>query len=256
MLSLTPLSLLIPLSTSFVIKAIQKPLLPPQTTLTPSLSNISIPTVERFPIEDMSDTAFHVHHAATKHLLGERAYLLLRKAELESREDEIWNWIWENDLDCGNWADEGLDDYEYQPRIWLSDNRVFNVDPNVVPQHIITGIEDLATQEWKTRLEMRQSSYCSEDPYDNSKDGEKSSKSNLEAAEPAWKVVVPDEYLVYQIPASVLDQEMGKEQEVWEARAENKKQDILAGRLSVRDMKVPDLTKCEMLAAHDREKGY
>ncbi|KAI5239345.1 hypothetical protein E4T42_08731 [Aureobasidium subglaciale] len=255
MLSLTTLSLLLPLSTAFVIKDVQKPLPPSQNILTPSLDNISIPTFERFAIEDMSDTAFYLHHKCTKHLLGERSYLLLRQAELESREDEIWNWIWKNEVECGNWADEGLDDYEDQLRLWLSDNRVFSVDPTVVPQHIITGIEDLATQEWKTRSEMRRRSYCSED-RDDDKDGGKSSISGLETSEPAWRAVVPDEYLVYQIPSSVLEQEMEKEQEVWEARVEKKKQDILAGRLSVRDMKMPDLAKCEKLESRVRQEDH
>ncbi|KAI5206830.1 hypothetical protein E4T39_02250 [Aureobasidium subglaciale] len=260
MLSLAKLSLLLPIATAAVIQDVQKPLSPSQIYISNvTLANISMPSFRKFAIEDMSTTTFHLHHKATKLLLGDHSYLVLRRAELEDRESAIWDWLWENDLECGNWADDDdeMDEPEHdkQPRIWLSDNRVFNVDPQAVPRHVISALQDLATQEWKTRSQMSRESYCS-GLQDTSKHGEKSSNGNLAASEPTWKAVVPDEYLVYQIPSSVLEQEMEREQEVWKASAEKKKQDILAGRLSVRDLKMPDLAKCVKLESYVWDEGY
>jgi len=77
---------------------------------------------------------------------------------------------------------------------------------------------------------------------------EKSDESGVEVVTkkyvPKWKVEVPEEYMQYLIPESILEEEDRMWQEHWKAKEEKKEQEILAGKRSVRDMKLPDLSKC------------
>lgn len=62
------------------------------------------------------------------------------------------------------------------------------------------------------------------------------------AFDQSWMVTVPDEYMQYQIPESVVD-------DAWRAKEARGKKDILAGKLSVRNVEMPDLSKCKKVKA-------
>ncbi|KAH0150542.1 hypothetical protein KCU67_g10618, partial [Aureobasidium melanogenum] len=54
----------------------------------------------------------------------------------------------------------------------------------------------------------------------------------------SWTVTIPDEYMQYQISKADLD-------DLWKAKEDQDKKDILAGKLSVRNVEMPDLSKCK-----------
>lgn len=247
MLTSTALSsLLISLATAAVIKEPQQLLV--QDALKPTIDLSNQTAFKRLAIEDMNDVKFRLHHHAVKALLGDQSYLVLRKAEIRQRESEIWNYLWEHELSCNSWPDEDEDDYQFKPKIWLSGGRVFDADPEHVPQAVIDALEELSETEWKKRREIRHQDYCHVNRTDVVQ-SKKSEQSGLDVVtnrpEPRWKVEVPKEYLQYLIPESVLEEEGKKSQEAWKVRDERDKEDILAGRRSVRDMKLPDMSKCQ-----------
>jgi hypothetical protein len=247
MLTVTALSsLLISLVTAAAIKEPQQLLV--QDALTPTIDLTNQTAFKRLAIEDMNDVKFRLHHHAVKALLGDQSYLVLRKAEIRQRESEIWNYLWEHELSCDSWPDEDEDDYRFKPKIWLSGGRIFDADPEYVPRAVIDALEELSENERKKRREIRRQEYCNVNQTEFVQ-SEKSEKSGLDVItnrpEPRWKAEVPEEYLRYLIPGSVLEEEDKASQEAWKVREEKDEEDILAGRRSVRDMKLPDMSKCQ-----------
>ncbi|KAI4853990.1 hypothetical protein E4T44_00485 [Aureobasidium sp. EXF-8845] len=240
-------SLLVSLAAAAAIRDAQQPLLEVAAVQMIDLKNQT--AFKRLAIEDMSNAKFRVHHHAVKALLGDQSYITLRKAEVQQREAEIWTYLWNYDLDCDSWQDEEDDEdkYQSQPRIWMSDGRVFEADPALVPQDVINTLHNLTESEREYRRERRHQQYC-EVQQNKTAQEESSEESGLElitkGSGPEWKAKVPEEYLRYLISESTLEEEDRIWQEVWKAKEEKKKQEILAGRRSVRDMKLPNLSKC------------
>lgn len=231
-----------------------------QTTQQLLVDDATIPTINqttfrKFAIEDMSDAKFRLHHHAAKTLLGEESYFLLRTAELDARENDIWQYLWENEWDCRDWMSEDEDEDEkdlYRPKVYMSGGRVFDADPERVPQEAIAALEKLSESEWKMRSELHKERYCNANANqtNDASDGHfgKSSKTDAKpVSEPKWKAEVPEEYLQYMIPESVLKKERQASVDAWKAKDEKRKQEILAGRVSVRNTKMPDLSKCEKM---------
>jgi hypothetical protein len=141
----------------------------------------------------------------------------------------------------------------------MSDGRVFDADPARVPQEVIDTLNTLTETEWKKRREWRFQNYC--DIHQNkTAPEEKSDESGLELVTkdsgPNWKAEVPKEYMQYLIPESTLEQEDKEWQESWKAKEEKKEQEILAGKRSVRDMKMPDLSKCTKIEVQVWDGDY
>jgi hypothetical protein len=239
-------SLLLSLATAAVIREAQQPLF--EVDAIPMIDLTNQTAFKRLAIEDMSNAKFRLHHHAVKTLLGDQSYLTLRMAEIEQRESEIWNFLWNHELSCDSWMDEDTDDYQYKPRIWMSEGRVFDADPEHVPQDVIDALEKLTEREWEKRRELRRQDYCNVNRTNEAHD-EKSDDRGLVTNDsgPRWKVEVPEEYLQYLISETALEDEGKRSREAWKAGDEKNKQEILAGRRSVRDMKMPNLSKCEKL---------
>jgi len=240
-------SLLVTLAAAAAIRDAQQPLF--EATAIPIIDLKNQTAFKRLAIEDMSNAKFRVHHHAVKALLGDQSYITLRKAEIEQRKSEIWTYLWDHELNCNAWQDEDEDEDEYQsqPKIWMSDGRVFDADPARVPQEVIDTLNNLTETEWKKRREWRLHNYCDIHQNQTAHD-EKSDVRGLERvtekSRPKWKAEVPEEYLRYLIPESTLEKEDRMWEELWKAKDEKKTREILAGKRSVRDMKLPDLSKC------------
>jgi hypothetical protein len=254
-------SLLFSLAAAAAIKDAQQPLF--ETAAIPMIDLKNQTAFKRLAIEDMSNAKFRVHHHAVKALLGDQSYITLRKAEIEQRESEIWTYLWDHELDCDSWQDEDEDKdedkYQSQEKIWMSDGRVFDADPGRVPQEVIDTLHNLTETEWKKRREWRLQNYCNTHQNETTHE-EKSDESGLELVTkesgPKWKAEVPEEYLQYLIPESVLDEENTMWHEAWKAKEEKKKQEILAGKRSVRDIKLPDLSKCTKIEVQVWDEVY
>lgn len=229
-----------------------------QNSSIPALDHINQTSFRKFAIEDMSDAKFRLHHHAVKAMLGDESYLLLRKAEMEARESDTRDYLWEHELDCGHWMNEDEDTYDslYGQRIYLSDRRIFDADPKRVPQDVIDAFLEIEERESMLRSESHRERFCNvKQTKDNAVD-EEDEIMVPEKGEPRWKIAVPEEYLQYKIPDSILEAEDNARYENWKAKDEERKQDILAGRVSVRNMKMPDLSKCEKLEVHVRDDDY
>ncbi|KAI4740744.1 hypothetical protein E4T50_08835 [Aureobasidium sp. EXF-12298] len=228
-----------------------------QDALVPALNHINQTNFKKFAVEDMSDAKFRLHHHAVKAMLGDESYLLLRKAEIEARESDVWDYLWKHELSCGDWMNEDDEEEEdpYRPKVYLSGGRVFDADPKSVPQDVIDALEKLSRREWELRSELNHERWCNVNKTDNPL-GEKTVGDLSKKAEPEWKAIVPEEYLQYQIPDSVLEIERKASDDKWKAKDEKHKQDILAGRVSVRNMRMPDLSKCEKLEIHVWDDDY
>jgi hypothetical protein len=254
-------SLFASLAAAAVVKVAQQPLFEVAAVPTIDLKNQT--AFKRLAIEDMSNAKFRVHHHAVKALLGDQSYITLRKAEIEQRESEIWTYLWDHELDCNSWQDEDEDEdedkYQSQEKIWMSDGRVFDADPARVPQEVIDTLHNLTETEWKERREWRLQNYCNVH-QNKTVPEEKSDESGLELVTKKsgskWKAEVPAEYLQYLIPESVLDEEDRMWREVWEAKKGKTRQEILAGKRSVRDMKLPDLSKCTKIEVQVWDGDY
>ncbi|THY30043.1 hypothetical protein D6C99_10510 [Aureobasidium pullulans] len=214
-----------------------------------ALDQINMTAFERFPIEDMSNAKFLLHHHTVKALVGARSYIALRTQEMEMREREVWNYLWNQSLRCQSWPDDEDDAYPYHPHIWLSGGRIFNADPERVPQEVITHLEELSEQEGEKRRELRRQSYCNINQTLSEKDKTFDKDKDAvyivsDAPDVGWKAEVPEEYLRYLIPKSVLEEEERERDKAWKAKDEKRKREILAGTRSVRDFKMPDLSKC------------
>ncbi|KAH0366000.1 hypothetical protein KCU65_g5643, partial [Aureobasidium melanogenum] len=248
---LTPsatLSLLISLASAAAVANPQQLLV--QDASIPTLDHINMTSFKKFAIEDMSDAKFRLHHHAVKALIGDESYLLLREAELQARENEVWDYIWEHELDCGDWRNEDEDDDEveshYPERIYLSGRRIFDIDPKRVPQDVIDGLFAIDRREGEIRSQMYRESYCNPRETTDASDA-KTYGVDKDNEESSWKIAVPEEYLQYRIPESILEIERENRNVKWEAQEEERKQEILAGKVSVRNMKMPDLSKCKKL---------
>ncbi|KAH0174894.1 hypothetical protein KCU67_g538, partial [Aureobasidium melanogenum] len=246
MLILTAISpLLLQLASAAVIGQSQQPLTSETTNLTVDL------TVKKFAIDDMSDAKFRLHHVAARALLGDASYIVLREAEIEQRRQEIWQFLWNNELRCSDWGMNTKDKLasEYRPRFWFSDDRVFDADPANVPQEVIAALEELSEQEWKKREDMRRQRMCNvseavdKDTVD--KDTMAMSYDISDVPKDDWHITIPEEYMQYLIPQSVIEEEDKRERELWQEKHESNRKDILAGTRSIRDMEMPDLSKCK-----------
>ncbi|KAG9601124.1 hypothetical protein KCU77_g280, partial [Aureobasidium melanogenum] len=252
--SATTFSLLLSLAAAAAVAVPQQLLV--QDVSKPAFNQINQTSFKKFAIEDMSDAKFLLHHHAVKALIGDESYLLLRKAELETRESEVWDYLWEHEFNCGDWMNEDEEEEDlWRPKVYLSGGRVFDADPKSVPQDVIDALEKLSQSEWELRSELNHERFCNVNQTDNSL-GEKIVGDVSKKAEPEWKAIVPEEYLQYQIPDTVLEMERKASNDKWKAKDEERKQDILAGRVSVRNMKMPDLSKCKKMEVHVWHDDY
>ncbi|KAH0339558.1 hypothetical protein KCU81_g7146, partial [Aureobasidium melanogenum] len=244
--SVATFSLLVSLASAAAVAKSQKLLI--QDASVPVLDHINMTSFKKFAIDDMSEAKFRLHHHAVKALIGDESYLLLRQTELQARENEVWEWIWDHDLDCGDWMNEDEDEIEshYPERIYLSGRRIFDIDPKRVPQDVIDGLFAIDRRKGEIRSQMYRESYCSLKETADASDA-KTYGVGKDKDEPKWKIDVPEEYLQYQIPDSILEIEEETRDLKWKAEEEKRKQDILTGKVSVRNMKMPDLTKCKKL---------
>jgi hypothetical protein len=254
-------SLLFSLTAAAAIRDAQQPLLEVAAVPTIDLKNQT--AFKRLAIEDMSNAKFRIHHHAVKTLIGDQSYIMLRQAEIQQRESEIWTYLWDHDLDCNSWydedEDEDKDNFERHARIWMSGGRVFDADPTRVPQDVIDTLHNLTETEWKTRREWRHQQYCEVQQNKTVRD-EKSEDRGVklvtQESGPKWRVEVPEEYLKYLIPESQIEEEDRMWEEAWKAKDQKKKQEILAGRRSIRDMKLPDLSKCTKIEIQVWDEDY
>ncbi|KAH0384064.1 hypothetical protein KCU92_g4836, partial [Aureobasidium melanogenum] len=221
----------------------------------PALNHINQTSFKKLAVEDMSDARFRLHHHAVKVLIGDESYVLLRKAEISARRSEVWDYLFEHELDCGNWMNVDEDEEEdlYRPKVYLSGGRIFDADPKRVPQDVIDALLDIDKRERALRSQLYRERHCN---FNETAGVFDEKPVGVEKAEPKWKIAVPEEYLQYQIPDSVLEEENKSWDDAWKAKDEKHKQDILAGRVSVRNMKMPDLSKCEKLEVHVWHDDY
>jgi len=131
-------------------------------------------------------------------------------------------------------------------KIFMSGGRIFDADPERVSQKVITALQNLADREHENRLGMRCQRLWNTTRADNG-DNEQDKMSFSDrlgeehsAPDQSWMVPTPDEYIQYLIPESVLE-------DMWRAREEQAKKDILGAKLSVRNVAMPDLRKCNKM---------
>ncbi|KEQ58677.1 uncharacterized protein M437DRAFT_69823 [Aureobasidium melanogenum CBS 110374] len=224
MLTLTAISpLLFSLASAAVISQPQQLLVSETTNLTNVLN------VKKFAIDDMSDAKFRLHHVAAKALLGENSYIALREAEIDQRQQDIWQFLWNSELRCPEWGMDTEDRpaLELRPKLWFSDNRVFDVDPAHVPQEVITALEELSEKEWKNRQEMRRQRQCNlTETVD--KDSMALSPNTTGESEYDWHIVIPEEYLQYLIPESAIEEEDRLWDKMWQEEQDLHREMILA----------------------------
>jgi len=235
------------LASAAVVRQSQQPLVSSATNLTDLIH------VRKFAIYDMSDAKFRLHHIAAKALLGDASYITLREAEMEQREQDIWQSLWDHELDCPDWGMD-IDDqplFNYRPKLWFSGDRVFDVDPAHVPEDIITALHKLSEEEWENRQDMRNQRICTV-----TKSVNPDSKLPLEIPDESWHAVIPDEYMQYLVPEDVIKEEDKLIDEMWKARDDANKKKILAGKRSVRDVNMPDLSKCTKREQHVFREVY
>ena len=140
--------MLISLSAAAVIREPQQLLVQDaHDVLMPKIDLTNQTAFKRLAIENMSDAKFRLHHHAVKALIGDQSYLLLRNAEMEQRRSEVWDYLWDQKLSCNSWPEEDTDEYRWKPKIWLSGGRVFDVDPEHVPQNVIDALNELSEGE-------------------------------------------------------------------------------------------------------------
>ncbi|KAH0366152.1 hypothetical protein KCU65_g5530, partial [Aureobasidium melanogenum] len=240
MLTVAVLFSLLSLSSAAAIGDAQQPL--SQDGMNPALDHVDQAGFVKFPIEAMSDTAFRLHHHAARAFLGDQSYVVLREGEIWKRRSEIWEYLDKHNLDCQEWLDAEIKiSQENGRRIFMTGGRIFDADPDRVPQEVIAALQKLSEQEDENATEMRRQRYCNAtesdgefskmSPEDDTIDG----RATLDQS---WMVTIPDEYMQYQIPESVVD-------DAWRAKEAQDKKDILTGKLSVRDVEMPDLSKCK-----------
>ncbi|KAH0285127.1 hypothetical protein M436DRAFT_67760 [Aureobasidium namibiae CBS 147.97] len=238
-------SLLLSFASAAAIGNSQQPL--DQNGTNATIDHVDQAAFQKFPIEAMSDTVFRLHHHAAKALLSDQSYVVLRQGEIWKRRSEIWHYLRKHDLDCQDWMDAEMgDSRDNRRRIFMSGGRIFDADPERVPQEVIAALQNLADREHENRLGMRcQKLWNATHTDDSNTDQGKMSfrdRFNQEHGTPdqSWMIPTPNEYIQYQIPESVLE-------DMWKASEEREKQDILAAKLSVRNVELPDLRKCKRL---------
>ncbi|KAK5999685.1 hypothetical protein QM012_005091 [Aureobasidium pullulans] len=218
----------------------QQPLV--QNGTNPALEHAEQAGFQRFPIEAMSDTVFRLHHHAAKALLGEGSYVILREGEIWKRRSEIFQYLDKHNLDCQEWMDAEMEmSQENGRKIFMSGGRIFDADPERVPQDVIAALCRLMEQEHENARDMRRQELCNTTQADSGY-GKMASEDGLNedraATDQSWAVTIPDEYMQYRISEADLDA-------IWEAREDQDRRKILAGELSVRDVEMPDLRKCK-----------
>lgn len=238
MLTIALLSLLLSSVSAVAIGEPQQPLVKDGMNLT--LDHADQAGFQKFPIETMSEPVFRLHHHAAKALLGDKSYIILRRGEIWQRQFDVWQYLKKQNLDCREWMQMGFS-RDNGRHIFMSGGRIFDADPERVPQEVITALQDLEDQDHKNRIEMRRQNFCNATQTDD--DHSKMSfddRLNEERAahDNSWMVTIPDEYLQYQISEVVID-------DMWRAQEEHERKNNLAGKLSVRNVEMPDLRKCE-----------
>ncbi|KAG9664123.1 hypothetical protein KCU64_g887, partial [Aureobasidium melanogenum] len=240
MLTIAVLSSLLSLASAAAIRDPPQPL--SQAGMDPALDYVDQAGFVKFPIEVMSDTAFRLHHHAAKALLGDKSYVILREGEIWKRRSEIWEYLERHNLHCQDWLDAEMEiSQENGRRIFMTGGRIFDADPDHVPQDVIVALQELSEQEDKNATEMRRQRYCNATGFDGQYGNMSLEDDTIEggvALDQSWMVTIPSEYIQYQIPESVVD-------DAWSAKEAQDKKDILTGKLSVRDVEMPDLSKCK-----------
>jgi hypothetical protein len=231
--------LLLTLASAAVIREPQQPLAYETANLTVDL------TVKKFAIDDMSDAKFRLHHVAARALLGDASYIALREAEIDQRQQDIWQFLWNNELRCAAWGMYTRDEpvSKYRPKTWFSNGRVFDADPAHVPQEVIATLEKLLEQERKGREGMRRQRMCNI-PETVDEDTMAMFRDPSDVLKDDWHITIPEEYMQYLIPQSVIEEEDKRQEELWQERFKSNRKKILAGTYSIRDMEMPDLLKC------------
>lgn len=242
--TITLYSLLLPLAVGAALKDTQVPLV--QNSLGPSLEhgNLTGLPFKKFLIEEMGDVKYLLHHHAAKALLGDQSYVLLRQAEIQERESAVWEYLWNHDLYCED-RPESSSYSDGPPKIYMSDGRVFDADPEHVPQDVIVALQELEEQESKRRMEFRRHRYCELTRPDDASDHVV--EAMPDTTEDEWKIDIPEEYLRYLIPRSVQDEEDQRMDSYWQEKQKEDEKKILAGGKSVRNVELPDLRRCKKL---------
>ncbi|KAG9605372.1 hypothetical protein KCU77_g309, partial [Aureobasidium melanogenum] len=240
MLTITVLSSLLSLASAAAIKDPQQPLL--QDGMNPALDHVDQAGFVRFPIEAMSDPVFRLHHHAAKAFLGDQSYIVLREGEIWKRRSEIWNYLEEHNLDCQEWLDAELEiSQENGRKIVMSGGRIFDADPKRVPEDVIATLQKLSEQEHENAMGMRRQKFCNTTHFDGGDSRvsfEDDTNEGWATLGQSWMVTVPAEYMQYQVSKTELDN-------AWRAKEAQDMKDILAGKLSVRNVEMPDLSKCK-----------
>ncbi|THZ98306.1 hypothetical protein D6C82_05874 [Aureobasidium pullulans] len=129
--------------------------------------------------------------------------------------------------------------------IYMSDGRVFDADPEHVPQDVIVALQELEEQESKRRMEFRRHRYCELTRPDDASDDVV--EAMPDTTEDEWKIDIPEEYLRYLIPRGVEDEEDQRMDSYWQEKQKEDEKKILAGGKSVRNVELPDLRRCKKL---------
>ncbi|THW04138.1 hypothetical protein D6D24_10611 [Aureobasidium pullulans] len=127
----------------------------------------------------------------------------------------------------------------------MSNSRVFDANPERVPQYVIIALQELEEQELKRRIEFRPHRYCELTRPDDASDHVVEAMPNT--TEDEWKIDIPEEYLRYLIPRSVQDEEDLRMDSYWQEKQKEDEKKILAGGKSVRNVDLPDLRRCRKL---------
>ncbi|KAK5999346.1 hypothetical protein QM012_005564 [Aureobasidium pullulans] len=95
---------------------------------------------------------------------------------------------------------------EDRPKLWLSNDRIFDIDPAHVPQAVITALKELSGKEEETIEDMRRQRICNIFKTVD-KDSMAMSHNPSGVSEDDWNIAIPDEYMQYLIPESVIEEE-------------------------------------------------
>ncbi|KAH0333651.1 hypothetical protein KCU81_g9792, partial [Aureobasidium melanogenum] len=240
MLSIAVLSSLLSLASAAAIRDPQQPL--SQDGLNPALDHVDQAGFVRFPIEAMSDTMFRLHHHAARAFLGDQSYVVLREGEIWKRRSEIWEYLEKHNLDCQEWLDAEMEpSHKSGRKIFMPSGRIFDIDPRRVPEDVIAALQNLSDQEFENSRELRREKFCNATEFDG-RDSNMSSDDDANEGQAtldqSWMVRIPSEYMQYQISKVEMDN-------MWKEQDEEDKKVILAGELSVRNVEMPDLSKCK-----------
>lgn len=201
------------------------PITKPTNTTSPQPTHpTAIPTFIPFVIETMSNAHFKLHHKFTKAFLGERSYLMLRRAEIDQRTSDIDEFVYGQDWNCPGWPIDASV-LSWEKVVHLPDGRMFDMDPLRVPEDVRAGLTNISDSAYET---VR--SWGCFANWDQNKGDE--------------RFQIPEEYLQYEVLPEAMEEFWKESDRKYLACREKQDRKILRGEWSVRDIVVPDLWKC------------